>query len=146
MAMPAHSQFAADLKNEPHGAYWGPPPAGLSAAASSLYPAGERWDEAASEIGSVVHASCPRWLIFVEGVGHCRRDATFEGEVCQFPSASGQDVRTPTWWGENLQGAASYPVVIRDAQGRKASNKVCVWSALANPRTCLVHASSLYGN
>ena len=49
--------FAADLKNEPYGMAWGD--------ASSP----SSWSELASVLGRHLHAKCPRWAIFVEGVG-----------------------------------------------------------------------------
>ena len=71
------------------------------------YPWGERWDLLARELGNRVHQQCPRWLIVVEGVGHCMK----EGEHgCDKPSASGQDISVSTWWGENLQAVDDYPV------------------------------------
>lgn len=51
--------FAADLKNEPHGMYWGAPPEGAS---PILYPPDQRWDAVASRLASAVHRSCPRWV------------------------------------------------------------------------------------
>ena len=45
-----------------------------------------------------VLGQCPRWLVFVEGVGHCMNT---EG-ACTAPSAVGQNLAVPTWWGENV--------------------------------------------
>mmetsp|Transcript_1670 Transcript_1670/g.2530 ORF Transcript_1670/g.2530 Transcript_1670/m.2530 type:complete len:2764 (-) Transcript_1670:466-8757(-) len=58
--------FAFDLKNEPHqdgeqsvGSTWG---------------TGEDtdWDLGAAFLGNFIHERCPRWLIFVEGIGFAR--------------------------------------------------------------------------
>ena len=57
--------FAMDLQNEPWAASWGDGSANLD------------WSRAASRIGRAVQAKCPRWLLFVEGVGN-------------FPGASGK--------------------------------------------------------
>ena len=108
--------FAADLKNEPHGMYWGPSAGG----SPSSYPENERWDALASEIGNAIHRICPRWLIFVEGVGHCMAtvpdDHSGRPHPCPAPSAAGQDVSIPTWWGENLQAALQFPVSLNSRQ------------------------------
>ena len=71
------------------------------------YPWEERWDLLAKELGDRVHQQCPRWLIVVEGVGHCMKEGS---HGCDKPSASGQDTSVPTWWGENLQAADDFPV------------------------------------
>lgn len=98
--------FAADLKNEPYSMFWGKPAAG---APSGAYPPSMRWDSLAQRLANVVHGACPRWLAVVQGVGHCRQQGG--GEKCAWPSAPGhQNVDINTWWGENLQGAQSYPL------------------------------------
>lgn len=71
------------------------------------YPYEERWDRLATDLGNKVHRECPRWLIVVEGVGHCMKQTT---SGCTHPSAPGQDTSVPTWWGENLQGVEEFPV------------------------------------
>ena len=71
------------------------------------YPWEERWDLLATELGNRVHRQCPRWLIVVEGVGHCMKEGS---DGCDKPSASGQDTSVSTWWGENLQAVDDYPV------------------------------------
>ena len=114
--------FAADLKNEPHGLYWGP-----AQGDTSRYPEHLRWDVTAAELGSAVHGLCNRWLLFVEGVGHCRDEPTNSAvhEICKHPAAAGQDVTFDAFWGENLQGVRRYPVIITDpASGSKITNKV----------------------
>lgn len=81
-----------------------------------------RWDLLAADVGRRVHAKCPRWLFFVEGVGHCR-DAHPSG-TCARPSAGSHqnmDLKAGTWWGENLQAAAAVPVRILDAESEEAS-------------------------
>lgn len=108
--------LGADLKNEPHGMYWGP-------LEGSSYPAEHRWDTMAGAVGSLLHQRCPRWLLFIEGVGHCRDDPAPEAG-CQHPAAVAQDVGVNSWWGENLQGAASSPVRVVDAAGAAVPGKV----------------------
>lgn len=81
--------FAADLFNEPWGASWGDGDAGRD------------WPLYASELGDVVLAECPRWLLFVEGIGAGDPTST---SFCE----------PPTWWsgcfwGENLMGLRSSP-------------------------------------
>ena len=76
--------FAMDLQNEPWAASWGDGSNSLD------------WSRAASRIGRAVHAKCPRWLLFVEGVGNV-------------PGANGKswgENRLP-FWGENFRGARS---------------------------------------
>lgn len=102
--------FAADLKNEPHGMFWGP----LHGAA---YDPSERWDTLAATLGETVHRICPRWVLVVEGVGHCADSEDGEGG-CRAPAAVGQDMHTSTWWGENLQAASQLPVRVPDAPGK----------------------------
>ena len=43
-----------------------------------------------------------------QGVGHCMSKST--SGPCTAPSASGQNIMVPTWWGENLQAATRHPV------------------------------------
>jgi hypothetical protein len=106
--------FGADLKNEPHGMHWGPPPAD---APDGLYDPAQRWDAVASRLASRVHRACSRWLLFVEGVDHCKQGSQAFGCgaqdggprrradcACPFPSAHGQNSSVPSsFWGENLQ-------------------------------------------
>ena len=109
--------FAADLKNEPYAMSWGPPPEG---APDSMYPPEERWDVMASKLASHVHASCPRWLLFVEGVGQCQPGG--EGATkfsCRWPSTYGQDTTYNAFWGEVLQGASQYPVHVSGGDNNK---------------------------
>ena len=138
--------FAADLKNEPHSMTWG---AAKPNAPASLYPPTQRWDLVASRLASTLHQHCGRWLHFVEGVGHCVGESTVygckpgenrEGGLppfepgdprcgCKWFAAAGQlDVETggppASFWGENLQGAAVAPVVVRDASGRTVPGKI----------------------
>lgn len=35
--------------------------------------------------------------------------------ACTSPSAVGQNLAVPTWWGENLQGAGRYPITLKSA-------------------------------
>ena len=110
--------FAADLKNEPYAMSWGPPPVG---APDNMYPPGERWDVMASKLATHVHASCPRWLLFVEGVGQCQNGG--QGSApgsCKWPSTDRQDNPYNAFWGEKLQGARHHPVHV----SRGSNNKV----------------------
>ena len=69
--------FAVDLQNEPHASSWG----------KGLGPTSD-WGHAAERIGNHVLSLCPRWLIFVEGVGYS-------------PGALGMDSGgAGIWWGE----------------------------------------------
>ena len=88
----------ADLKNEPYAMYWGNP--GLQTPAGT-YPEPDRWDALARRLADMLQASCPRWLVLVQGVGHCRKSGGSEGGECKFPSAPGnQNMEVSTWWGE----------------------------------------------
>jgi hypothetical protein len=80
--------FAADIQNEPWSASWG-------------MGRGSDWNVAASRIGNHVLGKCPRWLIFVEGVGHT-------------PGAAGQQPNAGYWWGGNLVGVHTAPVKLKD--------------------------------
>lgn len=94
--------IGSDIKNEPYAMYWGKPPEMLTNVKEG-YSDEDRWDDLASELGSMIHRACPRWLSFVQGVGHCMSDGP---GPCKLPSAPGiQDLDISTWWGENLQGA-----------------------------------------
>lgn len=50
--------FAVDLQNEPHKASWGKGDSDTD------------WGMAAERLGNHVLSQCPRWMIFVEGVGY----------------------------------------------------------------------------
>ena len=77
--------LGADLQNEPHSSSWG----------KNL---DTDWNRAAERIGNHVSSRCPRWLIFVEGVGYT-------------PGApNGDDPGAGIWWGENLIGTRVAPV------------------------------------
>jgi len=158
--------FGADLKNEPHGMFWGPlggdeceqddesfrdrdgdgcvqyaqaedpdRVCGLPGYEGSCdrccaacafasrcgtderdfleyYASEDRWDTLAAKLGNVVLDLAPRWLVVVEGVGHCM-DSAEQGGSCEVPSSVGQDFKTSTWWGENLQAATRYPIELR---------------------------------
>ena len=67
--------LGADLLNEPHGATWA------------------EWAAAAVDLGNSVLAKCSRWVVFVEGVAHERKDVA--GEY---------------FWGENLADAGKHPI------------------------------------
>lgn len=74
------------------------------------------WNRAAERCGNAILAANPEWLIIVEGV------QTFAGQS--------------TWWGGNLMGAASFPVVL------SAPNKL-VYSMHDYPAS--VHAQPWFG-
>ena len=112
--------FAADLKNEPHGMSWGEPPDDRPA---HLYTAQERWDAVASSVSAKLYATCPRWLIVVEGVGQCQED--IEGQPCRWPSATEQDISVNAWWGENLQGVWNHPVRVQHGASFVQNKVVC---------------------
>ena len=112
--------MGADLKNEPYSMFWGEPAAG---APSQHYRSSDRWDTLASQLGSHILQRCPRWAIFVQGVGHCRtqHDPTAPGTAppCDLASAPGQQdmgLQAGTWWGENLQGAAASPIDVGEVR------------------------------
>lgn len=70
--------IGADLFNEPWALSWA------------------QWRAMAEQAGDVIHASAPRWLIFVEGVGQV-----------------GETSGTVWWWGGNLSRAGAEPVVLQ---------------------------------
>lgn len=118
--------MGGDLKNEPYGMYWGSPPAML-ANTKEGYSEDDRWDTLASEVGSMLYRACPRWLSFVQGVGHCMSGEP--GSACRLPSAPGiQDLDIATWWGENLQAAEHSAVDV--GERRRGLGKV-----VASPHT-----------
>eukprot|EP00966_Prymnesium_polylepis_P159183 3678951-Prymnesium_polylepis.1 len=106
--------FAADLFNEPYAASWGQ--------------GGEAfdWDLAAQRLGDVVLSICPRWLVFVGGVGHnsircdglcssattmndvvvssCLGGAWPPGSLFSCLSAPTQTDAINHWWGGNMEG------------------------------------------
>lgn len=81
--------FAADVQNEPYKALWGSGDARRD------------WDVGAQELGDHILSVCERWLVFVQGIGDEK------GAPRTVPSE---------WhfWGENLEGARSHPVRLRD--------------------------------
>ena len=109
--------------------FWGEPP---KSAPASVYPDELRWDALANELAKVVHESCPRWLLFVQGVGHCRGGGG-GGDKCTFASAPHhQNVRVPTWWCVLTQTRVS---------ARPPRHKPCA-AATAGARTCKRHRTS----
>ena len=91
---PQWNIVGVDLKNRPWAASWG---RGRSI----------DWDKAAARLGDHVNSKCPRWMIGVEGVGEAP-GAHQEAEM-EF-AAMFNDFHH----GENLVGARSNPVVLRD--------------------------------
>ena len=82
--------IGADLFNEPYSASWG------------VGNADYRWDLGATRLGNGILERCDRWLIFVEG-------------VAQNGGGYGTCAPYGCWWGENIQGAVAYPIVLRNA-------------------------------
>lgn len=89
--------FAADIKNEPHGAAMWPRSRkpGVDGAGSGL-----DWPSAAERIGNAILEVNPRLLIFVEGIAD-RGPADMSGYSC--------------WWGGCLNGVKSRPIQLRIA-------------------------------
>ena len=85
-----------------------PPPPPHPPPVFAYYWPDERWDTVAARIGDAVLNTCSRWLLIVQGVGFCQTSMQASG--CEYPSATGQDAFLTTWWAENLQAAASFPV------------------------------------
>ncbi len=78
----------ADLDNEPHDpACWGCGQPAID------------WQQAAQRAGDAILSVNPNWLIFVEGVN------------CYGPGGSVQSSAC-SWWGENLQGVKTSPVML----------------------------------
>jgi endoglucanase len=84
----ATNVIAADLKNEPHG------PGGDGANWGEGGP--NDWQAAATRAGNAVLAQAPHWLILVEGI-----ERPVPGGTLQ-----------QNWWGGNLEGARTKPVVL----------------------------------
>lgn len=114
--------FGADLKNEPYTMMW-----------NEDAPPDQRWDLLASTVAQRVHELCPRWLLFVQGVGAdgCKEHAT----ACARPAAGKHQATDLSgagiWWGENLQAAKALPVSAV-AAGEVGLIRKVVYS----PRTC----------
>ncbi|KAL1525711.1 hypothetical protein AB1Y20_020556 [Prymnesium parvum] len=87
---PQWNVFAVDLQNEPHASSWGK---GMGKE--------NDWGRAAERLGNHVLDACSRWLVMVEGVGYT-------------PGAPGQDATMGIWWGENLVGAKTQPVRLKE--------------------------------
>jgi len=78
--------MGADLFNEPHKATWGGD-------------AARDWAAAAERLGNHVLALCPRWLVFVQGIGAPTQPSQY-------------------YWGENLVNLTKRPIAL------KAKNKL----------------------
>ena len=95
------------------------------------YGDGSDWGHAAERIGNHVLSKCPRWLIFIEGVGYN-------------PGAPGMDNSGDgIWWGENLAGAESQPIRLTDQtklvySPHTCECHVCTASALRLDHACSV--------
>lgn len=88
--------IGADIFNEPWAAAWGHGGVQVD------------WAAASERIGSNVSRSCPRWLIFVEGVSH----TTASGEAAAGPQQSVHGHN----WASNLEGWRHRPLVLPDKQ------------------------------
>jgi endoglucanase len=85
-----------DLRNEPHT------PAGVPYTQGATWGTGDPntdWQLAAQTAGNAILGVNPHLLIAVEGIG-------------EFPDASAPGGFDTTWWGGDLQGVATHPVVL----------------------------------
>jgi hypothetical protein len=86
--------------------FWGEPDEDHQS--SSHYDPSDRWDTLATELGREVLSICPRWLLFVQGVGQCRVEAW----PCELPSAPGHqdlDMQAGIWWASALRVGLDTP-------------------------------------
>lgn len=100
--------MAADLKNEPYTMVWNDEDARADL----------RWDLLATEIAQRLHNKCPRWLLFVQGVGENTCTEKEHSAACARPSAGrhqATDLAAGIWWGENLMAASSLPIRVGEA-------------------------------
>ena len=102
----ASDLHCTDLYNEPFSATWG------------VGDSTNRWDLAATRLGNAVLYECPRWMIVVEGV------AQHGGSWSSCSQHGG------CWWGENIQGHVSHPIVLSDESKLVLSPHVCECCAL----------------
>ncbi|KOO25359.1 cellulase (glycosyl hydrolase family 5) subfamily protein, partial [Chrysochromulina tobinii] len=84
--------IGVDLQSQPFRASWDSPGKGPP----TFNPATD-WNAAATRLGNFVLSKCPRWLVFVEGVG-------------ETPGARDQQLEGGAFWGENLWGARQNPI------------------------------------
>lgn len=97
------------LRSLPH-VYWGD---GAGEASSKLRYPHPSWDEMAADLGGEVLRVCPRLLIFVEGVGQCKEGSLDTTGYCLTATPASLVVdNLMAWQGENLQGAAMFPVAL----------------------------------
>jgi hypothetical protein len=104
--LPCHERayhLSTGLRAESYARCSPPPPPPHPPPVGAYYWADERWDAVAGRLGDVVLGSCPRWMLFVQGVGFCQTDTQPSG--CEYPSAAGQDRMLTTWWAENVRGS-----------------------------------------
>ena len=87
-----------DLFTQPYKASWG---------AGDL---NSDWNRAAERIGNHVLSLCPRWLVFVQGVG----SLPGAGRITAEGSGDENLVDLGFFWGENLVGARKHPVTLSD--------------------------------
>jgi endoglucanase len=113
--------IGADLFNEPH-----------STATNTVTWGGggaNDWARAAEAAASAILTEHPQWLIFVEGIsGHTGLTGVPESKT--------------DWWGQNLRGVATRPIVPRVA-GANVTNKV-VYSAHVYPPAVLIGPAVLF--
>ena len=78
---------------------------------TGAYPA-PGWNALAAQVGGKLLLACPRWLVFVQGVGRCAEGSLEQTGYCvtATPGSAAADVLS--WPSENLQGAAMYPVAL----------------------------------
>ena len=74
---------------------------------------GSDWGHAAERLGNHVLRECPRWLVFVEGIGYSPGAPNMDN--------SGWGI----WWGENLAGARSQPIRLSDPSKLVYSPHTC---------------------
>lgn len=97
------------MRSPPH-VYWGD---GAGEASSELRYPHPSWDEMAADLGGEVLRVCPRLLIFVEGVGQCKEGSLDTTGYCLTATPASLAVADlMAWQGENLQGAAMFPVAL----------------------------------
>ena len=75
------------------------------------YPA-PAWNTLASEQGDKLLRACPRWLVFVQGVGRCTDGSPEITGFCTTATPGSAVFEVVSWQGENLQGAAMFPVAL----------------------------------
>ena len=75
------------------------------------YPA-PGWNTLAAQVGGKLLQACPRWLVFVQGVGRCAEGSLEQTGYCVTATPGSAAADVISWPSENLQGAAMYPVAL----------------------------------